>query len=127
MNGKMSDVAAAYIADRLRRLDEIRAAQRREHARISAAVRAIGATLLIDAAEQDAVPNLVPIVFPHAIPPERLANERIVLHKYYRPIAPRPRADGLYGRIVSFPCHADVARLSEVEIRRVLEQLCVRE
>lgn len=62
-------------------------------------------------------------MLPHPVPLERLAGLPVVLHKYYRPVAPRPRADALYARVVCLPCHPGMASLSDAEACRILASL----
>jgi dTDP-4-amino-4,6-dideoxygalactose transaminase len=122
-NGKMSDVAAAFILDRLRRREEIRAAHRRQFRRLAGIARELGLSLLVDSEQKRVFPNLVPILFPHPVRPERLSGGPLVVHKYYRPIAPRPRADAVYARIVCFPCHGGVAPVPDSELHAALAAL----
>lgn len=112
-NGKMSDVAAAFILDRLRGLEAIAAAHRAQQRRLAAIARELGLELLVDGGGEGALPNLVPILFPRPVSLERFREAPLVTHKYYRPLLPRPRADDLYARIVCLPCHAGVAALSD--------------
>lgn len=123
MNGKMSDVAGAFISDRLRHMRQIAADQREQFGRIVDAARHLGIKTLFDDQSHLGVPNIVPLLFPKPVPPEQLANDYIVLQKYYRPVATRPKADWIYSRIVSFPCHRQVAALEDDAIRNVLDRL----
>lgn len=122
-NGKMSDVAAVFILDRLRHREDIRAAHRRQFRRLAALARELGLALLVDGEPDGVFPNLAPILFPHPVRPERLSGGPLVVHKYYRPIAPRPRADAIYARIVCFPCHGGVAQVPDDELRAALMAL----
>jgi dTDP-4-amino-4,6-dideoxygalactose transaminase len=119
----MSDVAAAFILDRLRRREEIRAAHRRQFRRLAGSARDLGLALLVDVEQEGVFPNLVPILFPHPVRPERLSGGPLVVHKYYRPIAPRPRADAIYAHIVCFPCHGGVARVPASKLHAALAAL----
>lgn len=122
-NGKMSDVAAAFILDRLRHLAAIRADHLRQFRRLAGIAHGLGLTLLVDGGQEGSFPNLVPILFPHLVGPDRLAGGPLVLHKYYRPIASRPRADELYARVVCFPCHGGVAGVPDADLRSALAAL----
>jgi dTDP-4-amino-4,6-dideoxygalactose transaminase len=119
-NGKMSDVAAAFILDRLRHLEDIRAAHRRQFRRVAGIARALGLGVLVDGGQEGAFPNLVPILFPRPVGIERLPNALLVAHKYYRPVAAKPRADAIYARVVCLPCHRDVAQIPDEELRATL-------
>lgn len=122
-NGKMSDVAAAFILDRLRHCEAIRAAHLQQFRRLAGIARALGLELLVDGGNEGAFPNLVPILFPHPVGLERLSGGPMVVHKYYRPVMSRPRADALYARVVCFPCHGGVAQVPDEELRAALLEL----
>jgi dTDP-4-amino-4,6-dideoxygalactose transaminase len=119
-NGKMSDVAAAFILDRLHRREEIRAAHRQQFRRLAGIARDLGLALLVDGEQEGVFPNLVPILFPRPVGPERLSGGPLVVHKYYRPIASRFRADALFARVVCLPCHGEVAQVTDDELRECL-------
>jgi dTDP-4-amino-4,6-dideoxygalactose transaminase len=116
-NGKMSDVAAAFILDRLRHQKTIRGAHREQFRRIAGIARALRLELLVDGEAAGALPSLAPILLPRPISFEQLKGSALVLHKYYRPLASRPRADALYARVVCFPCHGGVAEVGDDEVR----------
>jgi dTDP-4-amino-4,6-dideoxygalactose transaminase len=122
-NGKMSDVAAAFILDRLRRREEVRAAHRQQFRRLAGIAHDLGLALLVDGGQEGVFPNLVPILFPHALGPERLSGGPLVVHKYYRPVESRSRADALYAHIVCFPCHRGVAQVPDDELHTALAAL----
>lgn len=122
-NGKMSDVAAAFILDRLRHLGEIRAAHQQQFRRLAGIARDLGLEVLVDGGSEGMFPNLVPILFPHPVGLEQLSGGPLVVHKYYRPVASRPQADALYARVVCFPCHAGVAAVPDGELRAALANL----
>src|SRR6266545_3712999 len=70
-NGKMSDVAAAFILDRLRHRAEIRAAHLQQFRRLADVARGVGLGLLVDGGQEGALPNLVPILCPRPVVLER--------------------------------------------------------
>jgi dTDP-4-amino-4,6-dideoxygalactose transaminase len=122
-NGKMSDVAAAFILDRLRHREAIRAVHLEQFRRLAGIARSLGLELLADGGQEGVLPNLVPILFPHPVGLDRLSGGPVVVHKYYRPVASRPRADALYARVVCFPCHGGVAEVPDDDLRAALEAL----
>ena len=122
-NGKMSDVAAAFILDRLRHCEEIRAAHLQQFRRLAGIARSLGLALLVDGGKEGLFPNLVPILFPRPVGLERLSGGPLIAHKYYRPVASRPQADELYSRVVCFPCHGGVAQVPDDELRAALVEL----
>ncbi|MGH7338948.1 MAG: hypothetical protein ACREKH_00495, partial [Candidatus Rokuibacteriota bacterium] len=122
-NGKMSDVAAAFILERARHLETIRAAYLREFRRVAGIARTLGLELLVDVEPEGSLPNLVPILFPRPVEAGRLAGGPMVMHKYYRPVATTPRAERVYARVVCVPCHRDVERVGDGELRAMLNDL----
>ncbi len=122
-NGKMSDVAAAFILDRLRHRESIRAAHLEQFRRLADIARDLGLALLVDGGKEGLFPNLAPILFPQPVGLERLSGLPLVVHKYYRPVASKPRADELYARVVCFPCHGGVAQIPDDELRAALAVL----
>jgi dTDP-4-amino-4,6-dideoxygalactose transaminase len=122
-NGKMSDVAAAFILDRLRHPEQIRAAHLQQFRRLAGIAGDLGLALLVDGGREGSLPNLVPILFPRPVGLERLTGLPLVVHKYYRPMASRPRADALYSHVVCFPCHGGVAEIPDGELRTTLAAL----
>jgi len=122
-NGKMSDVAAAFILDRLRRREAIQAAHLQQFRRLAGIARDLGLALLVDGGKEGAFPNLVPILFPQPVGLERLSGGPLVVHKYYRPLASRPQADAIYARVVCFPCHEGVAEIPDDDLRAALSAL----
>ncbi|HKH45170.1 MAG TPA: DegT/DnrJ/EryC1/StrS family aminotransferase [Thermoanaerobaculia bacterium] len=122
-NGKMSDVAAAFVLDRLRRLEAIRAAHLKQFRRLAGIARDLGLATLVDGESEGSFPNLVPVLFSRPVGLERLAGGPLVVHKYYKPVASRPQADALYAHVVCFPCHEGVAQVSDDELRAALAAL----
>ena len=122
-NGKMSDVAAAFILDRLRHHEAIRAGHLSQFQRVAGIARGLGLQLLLGVPERGSLPNLVPILFPHPVGTERLAGGPLVVHKYYRPVAAKPRAVSLYDHVACFPCHRDVAQVPEAALHEALANL----
>lgn len=124
-NGKMSDVAAAFILDRLSRIQSIHAAHVRQFRRTSEIARAVGLGILVDGGTEGAFPNLAPVLFPHPVGRDQLSGGPVVVHKYYKPIASRPQADSLYDHLVCFPCHPGVAELSDDDLGAALAALMI--
>lgn len=113
----MSDVAAAFILDRVRHLEVIRTAHVQQFRRLAAIARELGLSLLVDGGSDGSFPNLVPILFPRPLRLDQLSGGPIVLHKYHAPLTPQPRADALFARIVCFPCHGGVSEVTDRALR----------
>lgn len=124
MNGKMSDVAAAFVMDRIRHVETIKRSHQQQYRRIEAAARSVGCGRLFELDSDDEVPAVVPILSPNKVEVERLANNYVTLHKYYKPLVDGcTSADEIYDRIVLFPCHSGVAELERREIDDVIMQV----
>ncbi|HEY0613070.1 MAG TPA: DegT/DnrJ/EryC1/StrS family aminotransferase [Candidatus Elarobacter sp.] len=123
MNGKMSDVAAAFIIDMLRRCDRVRDEHTSQYARVATAARPSGAVPLVSDQGRGWLPSLVPLVFPVVVAPERLDRRMLTLKKYYTPLMPLPRAQELYEHVVSVPCHGGVADATDEALRMMFEQM----
>jgi hypothetical protein len=119
----MSDVAAAFILDRLSRREAIRTAHLQQFQRLAGIARALGLELLVDGGKEGSLPNLVAVLSRHPLGLERLSGGPVVVHKYYRPVEPRPQADAHYARVVCFPCHRGVAAVPDDELRAALTAL----
>lgn len=122
-NGKMSDVAAAFILDRIRRLEVIRADHLEQFGRLAELARDLDLSLLADATADDCLPSLAPVLSPRPVGLKRLAGSPMVVHKYYRPVASRPRAEEIYARVCCFPCHGGMAQASDHDLRAALAAL----
>ena len=118
MNGKLSDIAAVFIADRLRRITQIREVQRRQWRRITDVATALDYRLAGDPAP--GVPSVAALLAPEALDEEDLVNDTVKLHKGYRPLSDAPRAWEFYRRLVCVPCHGEMASLPKQQIEMVL-------
>ena len=130
MNGKMSDLAAAAVMQRLHELPRVAPLFRAQYRRITRVAEDLGWGVLGPAQglgrlrTAPATPAGVPLLAGDPVSLELLSNEHVVLRKYYRPLDPGARrANALYRRIVSFPCHPEVSGLEESVIADVLRSL----
>lgn len=123
MNGKISDLAAAAILDRLETLPAWAAAYARERERISALVAQAGFPLLGEAPREAIVAHL-PVLLPRPVPLADLPAARFDVGRYYRPLRPGfPVAGDLYERMVNIPAHAAMAAIGSDEIADYLARL----
>ena len=122
LNGKLSDVAAAFILDRLRQIEEIRLGHQDQWARISSLARRFGFEVL--GAPDPGLPWVLALSGQRPAPPERLANPLVSLKKYYRPLdATAVVAEQLFERVICWPCHPGMAQLHDREIEHLLKEL----
>jgi dTDP-4-amino-4,6-dideoxygalactose transaminase len=126
-NGKLSDLAAAAIMQRLHGLPALSALFKAQHRRIARVADGIGLRLLNprwgERRAELATPAGVALVAEKPIPAAALDNDEVVLRKYYRPLVGLPGAQKLYEHILVFPCHPGVAAISEDTVESVLSQV----
>lgn len=129
-NWKMSDLQAAMIAQRhstasywspLYRLQYARMAQIAK--RLNVAVFPAEAGML--AGNALSTPSYIALLLEEAVSQQSLDAARLpfVVRKYYRPLAPTPKASNLYSRVVCIPVHPDMAALSSAQIAEGIESI----
>ncbi|MPZ55016.1 MAG: hypothetical protein GEU91_00690 [Rhizobiales bacterium] len=139
-NSKISDLSCALILERMERMPAWGNLYRMQVRRIMALIEQNGLPLkpLWRAPSKSPVSS-IPLLAPHPVSPAMLANEHLVLRKYYRPLnwtkddvkdwtqgAPvYPAAEDIFRRIVNFPAHSGLAALDDEAIIVVLRQLCM--
>jgi dTDP-4-amino-4,6-dideoxygalactose transaminase len=122
-NGKISDVACAFLIDRLEQAEHWRPLFHAQAARVSAIAAEMGFRPLRPFG--DAAPAMSwAFVAPEPIALEKVLESQILaLGKYYKPLAPLPKTMWLYQHLVNIPTHPDVAELSDAELRAVIGSL----
>ena len=115
-NGKLSDISAAFLIDRLEQLPDWGARSRDQRDRIIALAAQAGLTPL--AVPQSDIPlTSMPFLAEHPVPLAAVdATEHATFAKYYRPLAPLPRVTTIYDRLVNIPCHPDMGLLQDTQI-----------
>ena len=126
MNGKLSDVAAAFILDRLRSATSVCQEYVRNWQRIGSLARSLGYGTL-GTSDLGPFPWLLALRSPRCVPEELLDGRPAQLHKYYRPLSSAAReAWRLYERVVTWPCHPGMATLDDGVIEDHLRALAAR-
>ncbi|HEY4282748.1 MAG TPA: DegT/DnrJ/EryC1/StrS family aminotransferase [Chthoniobacterales bacterium] len=123
-NGKMSDVAAAYIVDRLERIPNWLPQYKTQRHRLTLEVLdRTNLTLLSPDRHPFPGTGNIPFLAPRPIDPDQLENDFIALRKYYRPPTNPAlvKAHDLFARIVNIPCHREIAALRPEAIHQALE------
>jgi dTDP-4-amino-4,6-dideoxygalactose transaminase len=126
-NGKMSDVAAAYILDRLENMEQWLSRYEKQWRRIAGAVRRAHLDLKLFPRSGDRFAGIghIPILASRPIRAEELENDCFVMRKYYRP-PPEPnliRAQDIFARIINIPCHTEMAAVPANALTRVLTRI----
>jgi dTDP-4-amino-4,6-dideoxygalactose transaminase len=125
-NGKMSDIAAALILQRLETMPLWADGYRQQRQRIASLARSEGLDLLVDPAADVVVPH-VPILARQAVALSELSHLPFAVAKYYRPLSDGcPVAADFYSRIVNVPCHPGMATIEEGAIRQFFGSLSGR-
>lgn len=121
-NGKISDFSSAFLLQRLRDFSDVSPRYHAQYTRIAAIGRRVGFALLGGSDRPRlATPSNVPLLAPHAVTLEHLANPTVALQKYYQPLAPgHAVAADLYARIVNVPCHPGLEQLPEESLSECL-------
>jgi dTDP-4-amino-4,6-dideoxygalactose transaminase len=120
-NGKMSDVAAAFVPGWLDTYDQILPALDAQFERIAAIGRELGYSVLGDSlGERGAVASCVPLIAPDPVDGSALETLPFAARKYYRPLVGRPRSLEIFARIVNVPCHRGMGALSNQKIAAAL-------
>lgn len=125
MNAKLSDIAAAYILDRLRSASAIRAAHRSQWRRILGIGQRLGFEVLGD--PDPGFPAAAALLAPDVVGAAALDVSEVKLHKCYPPLATEAaNARWIFDRSVCWPCHSELAALSTRAIEGILEILLRR-
>lgn len=115
-NGKMSEIAAAAILDRLERLPTWSGLYRAQHARLLYLARYAGLEPL--ASHPDgAIAGNIPILLRAPWQEGDLPPVRFETRRYYRPLSSdAPVAADLYSRMINIPCHPGMAAIRTEEM-----------
>jgi dTDP-4-amino-4,6-dideoxygalactose transaminase len=125
MNGKLSDIAAAFILDRLRSALRIRDVHRAQWRRIVDVALRLHFEVLGD--PDPGFPSLAAVLAPEVTGAGALDVGVVALSKHYRPlVAEGVTAQGLFDRVVCWPCHSEIANLSSQKIEEIFEAILRR-
>jgi dTDP-4-amino-4,6-dideoxygalactose transaminase len=115
-NAKMSDIAAAYILQRLEKIKQIKRVYKTQYKRVSSVGEKFG---FIPLGKPFHTPCNVPLIFSKPI--KKIENNLIPLQKYYKPLSNTIQASRLYENIVNFPCHAGMQLVTDDHLKTVFE------
>jgi dTDP-4-amino-4,6-dideoxygalactose transaminase len=122
-NGKMSDLAAAMILQRLEAMPRWADGYRQQRRRITDLALSEGLSVLVRPAADVVVPH-VPVLACGAVALSGMSPAPFAVAKYYRPLGGGcPVAAELYSRIVNVPCHPGMAAIDDADIVRFFRSL----
>lgn len=122
-NGKISDIACAFILDRLQRVDKWSSLYRDQAKRVLRIAKELGFQPL-RAEESDTPATSIPMLFHSPVSSEdtKLAA-RLPLAKFYKPLRPLPTVTGIFSHLVNVATHSDIALLTDDEIKADLARI----
>lgn len=116
-NGKLSDISCAFLIDRLKQLPHWGPQGLEQRERMIEIAGRCG-LMPLHLPETDIPMTSMPFVADVPIGLTSIeATQFLTCTKYYRPLADLPRVTDIYRRLVNVPCHKDVAKVSDAEIR----------
>jgi len=126
-NGKLSDISAAFLIDRLEQLPNWGAKSRDQRDRVIALAAQAGLTPLT--APMSEIPlTSMPFLCEAPVPKAAVdATRHATFAKYYRPLADLPRVTSIYERLVNIPCHPDMGLLDDNKILEDIERCVIQE
>lgn len=117
-NGKLSELSCAAHLVRLETAPEWLPLYSMQAIRIDTIARSLGFARLLPSRR---VPCMsLPFLAPRPISVDALSNDRLVLGKYYKPLANTEKCVRIYEKIVNIPSHPGVAQLSRKELEETL-------
>lgn len=142
LNGKLSEVNAAFILDRIQNMPYWSYQYRLQYRRIALMAAELDLNILLPSnitgnridplgrrgmlTSPYATPAHVPLILDGPTEAAPLKNMPLPIMKYYKPLANEeiaPQAHEIYRRIVNVPCHSDVRHFSNQALRELLTHL----
>jgi len=122
-NGKMAEVAAAIILERLERLPEWQFFYDAQQRRIATIARRAGLKPF-RGVNREALVNSLPFKLAGPVDPEQFGPMRFPTHKYYRPLDDGCKeAKRLFERMLNVPCHPGMAAIPTGELEAFFARL----
>lgn len=116
-NGKISDISCAMILDRLVQAEDWVPRNLEQRARVIDLAEGLG--LMSLSRPDTGIPmTSMPFLCPRPVAEAAVLRTRFATFaKYYRPLADLTNVTAIFRHLVNIPCHADMARLSDDQIR----------
>ncbi|MFT7260862.1 MAG: dTDP-4-amino-4,6-dideoxygalactose transaminase [Glaciecola sp.] len=124
VNGKISDVACAFILMRLQQMQSLRTVYQEQYQRIAKIGINCGLSILANSYQHPGIPASVPFLLPDSL--EDIACGDFPLKRYYHPLSKTKQAYDIYNRIINIPCHPEMVCYSDEDIANVLGTLIAR-
>lgn len=122
VNGKVSDFSCALILQRLLRAPEWCSVYQEQARRVLEIACKAGLRPLAPIDLSVTTPPHLPMLASRPISEASLANETLVIRKYYKPLTNSGRnACSIYEHVVNLPCHPDIRIVRNEEIGRCLK------
>ena len=122
-NGKLSDIACAFLIDRLEKHGDWAPRYLEQAFRVDALAREAGLAPLLPIHPHVPVTSRA-YLWPEPLPAENLSRmQHVTCAKYYGPLAPLPQVTRLYARLVNIPVHPDMARVADAVLAEDLKIL----
>lgn len=122
-NGKLSDLAAAAIIDRLERMPLWAPLYHAQRDRVVRLAEQFGLGVL-GTYRADTHPASAPVLAPGPIGLEQLPDAGFDCRKYYAPLSESAAmAASIHARIVNIPCHGDMTDVTDQQIAAVLQRM----
>jgi dTDP-4-amino-4,6-dideoxygalactose transaminase len=122
-NGKLSDIACAFLVDRLDKIDNWSPAYHEQAERVHGIAQSFGLTPIRPFGMT--APATSWAFTAEAEIPLRCIHTARHLHfaKYYKPLRKLSMAQGLFDRLINIPTHRDVGRLGDAALREDLDRI----
>jgi len=121
INGKISDIACAYILMWLEQYNELKQDYNEQYQRISSIGLECGLAVLANTETHPSTPSNVPLLLPK--PVKNIPSIDLPFGRYYYPLSNKTRALHIYNRIINIPCHRELQIISNSEIKASLEKI----
>jgi dTDP-4-amino-4,6-dideoxygalactose transaminase len=120
-NGKISDIACAFILQHLAKVDTLRVIYNEQYSRIVEIASKYGFVPLAGVLNYKGLAPNVPLLA--KFPIQNINNNLITIQKYYRPLAELPVAQDLFSRIINVPCHTALTKCNDTLINTFFKEI----
>lgn len=123
-NGKISDLACAYILQQLVQIQVHKAQYQEQYIRVKNISQNLGYEIMQEISQKDValyLPGSVPVLSNKITSNNELSNNYFVMRKYYKPLASGClKAAQIYSKNINIPCHPGMKNISNKVLEKVL-------